>query len=59
MGGWAIVVCIGFGIGICGMEIEEVGFMIEVGKNETVDLVETYGKYGDNRSVVMGLYFGS
>jgi len=33
-----------------GMEVEEVGFMVEVGQDETVDLVETYGKYGDNRS---------
>ena len=32
------------------MAVEEVGFMVEIGNDETVHLVETYGKYGDNRN---------
>jgi len=46
---FALDLALGFVVAF-GMEVEEVGFILEVGKDETVDLVETYGKYGDNRS---------
>ena len=46
---FALDLALGFVVAF-GMVIEEVGFILEVGKDETVDLVETYGKYGDNRS---------
>ena len=37
------------------MEVDEVGFMVKVGKDETADLVEAMGTI----EVVMGLYLGS